>query len=136
MMVLRSDETDALLASLQIQAAASEEGFDWPDIAGVLDKVEEEVGEIRDALAAGDPAHARKELGDLLLIAVNLSRFLSADPREELARATERFENRFDYLKKSLSAEGKKIKTCAPDELETTWQRIKHDADKLLANRA
>jgi len=131
-----NDVADTLLHSFHIQAAASSEGFDWPEIAGVLDKVDEEVGEIREALAAGDLVHARKELGDLLLIAVNLSRFLEADPSEELAGATRRFANRFEYLKKSLAAGGKTIRNCAPDELEMEWQRIKRDADKQLADGA
>lgn len=135
-MRLPNDENDALLHSFRLQAAASAEGFDWPDISGVLDKVAEELGEIRDALAVGDGDHARRELGDLLLIAVNLSRFLGANPRQELVRATDRFSNRFEFLKKSLVLEGKNIQNCAPDELESRWQHLKHDADKLLSNRA
>ncbi len=124
---------DALGYSSTIQATASAEGFDWPDVAGVLDKVEEEIGEIREALAAGDCAHARKELGDLLLIAVNLARFLGADPRDELIGATHRFENRFRQLKILLESEGKSVAECAPEALESAWQRIKPDADKLLS---
>lgn len=135
-MQLSNDENDALLHSFQLQAAASGEGFDWPDISGVLDKVAEELGEIRDALAAGDSDHARRELGDLLLVTVNLSRFLGANPRQELVRATERFGNRFEFLKKSLALEGKNIQNCAQDELESRWQHVKHDADKLLSSRA
>jgi ATP diphosphatase len=133
LMPKRVDIADALGYSRLIQAAASSEGFDWPDVSGVLDKVEEEIGEIRDALAAGDEAHARKELGDLLLIAVNLARFLGADPREELIGATDRFENRFRQLKFFLQSEGKSIRDCAPEALEATWQRIKPEADKLLS---
>lgn len=131
-----ADVADALIASLQVQDAASREGFDWPDVSGVLDKVEEEVGEIRQALAAGDSSHARKELGDLLLITVNLARFLEADPRNELLTATARFSNRYAFLKKSLAEEGKNMGNCTLDELECCWQRIKHEADKLLSNRA
>ncbi len=67
---------DSLSYSLRVQSAASSEGFDWSHIDGVLDKVAEELGEIREALEQGDVAHARKELGDLLLIAFNLARFL------------------------------------------------------------
>ena len=132
-MPTRADIADALGYSHRIQVAASAEGFDWPDVAGVLDKVEEEIGEIRDALAAGDEAHARKELGDLLLIAVNLARFLEADSREELVNATHRFENRFRQLKIFLQSEGKCIRDCAPEVLEASWQRIKPEADKLLS---
>lgn len=136
MLPLPDDKIDALLHSYHLQASASAEGFDWPHISGVLDKVEEEAGEIRDALAAGDIEHARRELGDLLLIAVNLSRFLGANPSEVLLQATDRFSNRFDFLKKSLAREGKTIQNCTPDELESRWQLVKLDADKLLSHRA
>ncbi len=127
---------DALSASLHVQDVASREGFDWNDVSGVLDKVEEEIAEIRHALVAGDSSHARKELGDLLLISVNLARFLGADPREELLNATERFSNRYAFLKKSLAEDGKNIGNCTLEELESGWQRIKHEADKALSNRA
>ncbi len=127
------DTADALIASLDVQSVASSEGFDWPDVSGVLDKVEEELGEIRNALAAGDPAHARKELGDLLLISVNLARFLGANPREELLSATARFSNRYGFLKKHLAREGKSVADCPVEELERGWQHVKHDADKVLS---
>ena len=127
------DPADALTASFHVQEAASGEGFDWPDVAGVLDKVEEEVGEIRHALAAGDTLHARKELGDLLLISVNLARFLGANPREELLNATARFSNRYSFLKKSLADDGKSVGNCDLEELERRWQQVKHEADKVLS---
>jgi len=123
---------DSLSYSLRVQSAASSEGFDWSHIDGVLDKVAEELGEIREALEQGDVAHARKELGDLLLIAVNLARFLEADPRDELRAATKRFETRFGLLKDTLQNEGKKIKSCSEYELEMCWQRIKPGADYIL----
>jgi ATP diphosphatase len=131
-MSLRAEKCDALEYSRRIQAAASDEGFDWPDVSGVLDKVEEEIREVRHALAAGDEAHARRELGDLLLITVNLARFLGADPREALIGATDRFENRFQQLKFFLQSDGKMIRECAPEALEAAWQRVKPIADKLL----
>lgn len=128
----KSPVQDALLESMAVQEAASSEGFDWPSVAGVLAKVDEEIQEIRDALVGGDHPHARRELGDLLLVVVNLSRFIGADPRGELLDATRRFETRLECLKRALAAEGKNIKSCTPDELEACWQRIKPGADKLL----
>lgn len=123
---------DALLESLAVQGTASAEGFDWPAVAGVLAKVDEEVQEIRDALVGGDAAHARRELGDLLLVLVNLARFLDANPRDELHAATRRFANRFEMLKAALASEGKTIKNCSPAELERWWQQIKPGADEAL----
>lgn len=128
----KEKEEDSLSYSLRVQSAASSEGFDWSQIDGVLDKVAEELGEIREALDQGDVAHARKELGDLLLIAVNLARFLDADPREELGAATKRFETRFRLLKDTLQKEGKRVKSCSEDELEMYWQGIKPGADYIL----
>jgi len=124
---------DALLASMRVQEGASAEGFDWSSVAGVLAKVDEEVQEIREALVDGDVPHARRELGDLLLVVVNLARFVGADPREELKSATQRFENRFAHLKHALAEEGMSVEKCAPEELERWWQRIKPRADELLS---
>jgi len=124
---------DPLQESLAIQSAASAEGFDWATVGGVLDKVEEEVLEIREALAGGDAAHARRELGDLLLVVVNLARFLGADPGEELRTATRRFSNRFEHLKAALASDGRNIKNCTEPELESCWQQVKAGADKQLS---
>lgn len=127
---------DALLESMAIQAAASAEGFDWDSVTGVLDKVDEEAHEVRDALASADLDAARRELGDLLLVAVNLARFLHADPAEELRRATRRFANRYEHLKSALAADGKLVKNCAARELEDYWQHIKAGADEALRGGA
>ena len=127
-----SDPEDAFTHSLRVQGAASAEGFDWDHVDGVLKKVEEELGEIRAAIADKDEAHARRELGDLLLIAVNLARFLGASPSKELRRATHRFEVRFSRMKNALASDGKSLGTCPLDELEGYWQRIKPEADELL----
>jgi uncharacterized protein YabN with tetrapyrrole methylase and pyrophosphatase domain len=123
---------DALTYSYRVQSAASKEGFDWNHIDGVFEKVEEELDEIRSALAEDDRLHAQSELGDLLLIAVNLARFLGADPQKELLKATQRFQNRFNVTKEALAMDGKTIKTCAADELESYWQRVKPVADERL----
>lgn len=135
-MVEKSSPDDVLLESMQVQSAASAEGFDWASVAGVLAKVDEEVQEIREALVDGDCAHARMELGDLLLVTVNLARFLDADPREELQTATRRFSNRYECLKNALALEGKSVKSCTADQLERRWRQVKPHADKLLREGA
>ncbi|MCF6285153.1 MAG: hypothetical protein L3K26_08180 [Candidatus Hydrogenedentes bacterium] len=123
---------DALSYSFRVQAAISAQGFDWDHVDGVLEKVEEELGEIRAALADKDEEHARRELGDLLLITVNLARFLGADPGTELRRATQRFELRFSRMKKALVADGKSVETCSLNALEGYWQGVKPEVDELL----
>jgi uncharacterized protein YabN with tetrapyrrole methylase and pyrophosphatase domain len=127
---------NAFVESWRIQDAASKLGFDWPDIAGVLDKVEEEVREIREALDERDCAHAQRELGDLLLATVNLARFLDADPGVELHRANRRFTARFDAVKKVIAEQGKTVGECTLDELDAVWNRVKHGADRALEEGA
>ena len=131
-----TESDDALTLSTEVQTAIAATGFDWEHVDGVLEKVEEELGEIREAIQEGDVVHARKELGDLLLIAVNLARFLEADPRRELLDATHRLKIRFACMKEALEKAGESVKTCAPDELEACWQRIKPEADKRLREGA
>lgn len=116
---------DALRESAEVQAEASALGFDWQDVAGVLEKVEEELGEIRAALEAGDAAQARRELGDLLLIAVNLARFLDAAPDVELRAATARFARRFEAVKARLRMRGVAPESCTLDELNAVWDEVK-----------
>jgi len=127
------EPTDAFQESLEIQGNASMEGFDWDSVEEVLDKAEEEISEIREAIAAKDEGAACRELGDLLLVAVNLSRFLKVHPAEELRRATRRFANRYAHLKNALSIDGKMVKDCSVDELESYWQRVKGGADEALS---
>ena len=123
---------DALRASWELQSAASALGFDWPDVSGVLDKLAEELAEIRTALDAGDPPQAQRELGDLLLAAVNLARFLETDPADELRRANARFSRRFQSVREILERHGRRIETCSLEELDVLWERAKGHADQGL----
>jgi ATP diphosphatase len=120
---------NALQYSTDIQAAASAKGFDWPDWFGVLEKLDEELGEVREALLHKDQAHAVRELGDLLLAAVNLARFLKCDPAAALVDATNRFSIRFAALEQALETAGLRMDQCSLEELEAVWQRIKTGAD-------
>ncbi len=117
---------DALLDSKRRQDKVSATGFDWPDISGVLDKVAEELGEIRQALAEGNVEHARKELGDLLLVAVNVARFLDADPALELRRATDRLCGRVEKVKALCAARGINMQSCTLCALDELWNEVKN----------
>ena len=116
---------DALAKALAVQVEAARAGFDWPNISGVLEKLDEEIAELREALDAGDSARIRREFGDLMFSAVNVSRFVEASPSEELEAASRRFEERFDGLKLTLEAAGRAIKECTPEELDEVWERVK-----------
>lgn len=116
---------DLLAHALRLQAGAAALGFDWPDISGVLAKVREELGEVCDALDAGDTAHAARELGDLLFAAVNLARFIPADPSRALRGACSRFAGRFDFVRAEVRRRGKKMESCTLDDLEAIWEQAK-----------
>ena len=85
-------------------------GFDWPDAAGVRDKVGEELAELDEACASGDRAAMSRELGDLLFAIVNLARKLELDAEHDLREATDRFGRRFAYMEEKLEAQGRAVK--------------------------
>ena len=116
---------DALARALAVQVEAARAGFDWPNISGVLEKVDEEIAELRQALEIGDAAQVRREFGDLMLSVVNLSRFVEASPSQELEAASQRFEERFHGLKLKLNAAGRAIKDCTLEELDDVWEQVK-----------
>ncbi len=111
----------ALLRAQRVQAKAATVGFDWPDAAGPLAKLREELGELEAELAAGDPERTRAELGDLLFSAVNLARHLDLDAEDTLRQAAARFESRF----RQVEALGGELGELGLAELERRWQLIK-----------
>lgn len=117
------------LASLQY---AADQGFEWPDMHGALRKVEEEVREIREALARQDQAALRDEVGDLLLAALAVARYLDDSPIDDLDRSRSRFEKRFETLEKILAEQGCVIESCTLDELLACWSTAKVRVSKAL----
>jgi len=115
-----------------LQSRVSALGFDWPDVSGVLDKIAEELGEVREALAHDDMEHARKELGDLFFACVNLARFLEIAPEEAVHRANQRFEKRFAAVEDEVCRMNRTLQSCSLGELDAIWERVKHDADQAL----
>ena len=113
----------ARAAKLQRRAAAV--GFDWPDEEGVFDKLDEEIGELREALGAGEGAQrAESELGDVLFTCVNLARRLGFDCERALAGANRRFEGRFREMER-LTAGGPPLEERTLPELDSLWERAK-----------
>jgi len=115
----------ALLRAHRLQEKASRTGFDWPALAPVLAKVEEEWAELRGALAAGHPARAESEFGDLLFGLVNLSRFVGVNPEMALTGATERFIRRFHYIEAALAERGKRPRDSTIEEMDLLWEEAK-----------
>jgi XTP/dITP diphosphohydrolase len=112
----------ALAGAMTISRRAAAAGFEWDDLAGVWAKVDEELDELRQALAQGDPAHAETELGDVLFTLVNLARWSNLDPEAGLAGTNRRFLDRFSRVEAALGGElgGRQLA-----ELEAHWRQAK-----------
>ena len=115
----------ALLDSYKIGRKAGSVGFDWPDPLQVLDKIEEEIGEIRQALLEGERAPLREELGDLLFAVSNLVRKFGFEPEETLRIGNRKFTNRFREMERLAEKSGQALKDLDLEEQEELWQRVK-----------
>ena len=115
----------ALMRAHRIQARVSQQGFDWDDIDGTLDKVEEEIAEVRKAWKVGEAAAVEEEFGDLLFSLVNVSRFLKVDPEQALRRAIAKFERRFRALEETVHARGEEIAALSLAALDEIWNEVK-----------
>ena len=109
----------ALMRAQKLGKAASKKGFDWPELPPVFDKVEEEIAELREAVASGDRAHIEEELGDLLFAVVNIARHVKLDAETALRHANAKFERRFRAIEPEISD------TSTLDEMEEMWQLAK-----------
>ncbi len=112
----------SLAQSVIFQRRAARVGFDWPDVAGVIAKVREEIAELEAAL---DPAEREDEFGDLLFAAVNWARWLEVDPESALRRANVKFRERFAKIEAAARAQGKALNGMSLDEMEALWQTAK-----------
>ena len=116
----------ALMRAEKLQKRAARVGFDWPDIAPVLDKVMEELSELRSEISNdGTPERLRDEGGDLLFACVNLLRHLKVDPETALRSTNAKFEGRFRAIEAALAAEDRTPSDADLAELEALWQRAK-----------
>lgn len=115
----------ALLRAHEIGTRAASVGFDWPDAVGVVDKIEEEVGELREAVDRGDTRHAAEEMGDLLFSIANLARRLGLEPESALREANEKFTERFEALEAAFAKRGRAVRDASLEEMEDVWQTVK-----------
>jgi len=113
-----------LLRAQNAQKRAARAGFDWPDVGPVFEKMQEEISEVRAALALGDSKAVEDEVGDILFTAVNLARKLHVDAETTLAAATNRFIKRFQAVERELG--DRKMDETPLKELDLIWDRIKH----------
>lgn len=122
--------TAPLHVAYRLQHDAADQGFDWPDITGVWQKLREEIGELEEAAAAGDAAAVEHEIGDLLFSVVNLARWLKVQPDMALRRANGRFRDRFRLVEREFRDAGRPLKGASLEELEASWQRAKRRLDR------
>ncbi len=115
----------ALPRAQKLQKRAAGVGFDWPDAAPVLDKVEEEIAELRAALQQRDAAATEEELGDLLFSCVNLARHLRLDAEASLRRSSNKFERRFGAMEALAAAAGESLETLDDARLDALWEQAK-----------
>ncbi len=115
----------ALTRALKLQEKAARVGFDWGEAAPILDKIEEEIGELRQAMAKGDAASVKDEFGDTLFALVNLGRHLHVDSEAALAGTNEKFRSRFHYVERELQAASRSLEDASLEEMEALWQRAK-----------
>lgn len=116
---------EPLARAWRLQARAAEVGFDWPDPRGPLAKLGEEMAEVEEALAAGDEAALRDEVGDLLFTVVNLARHLGVRPDTALDQANAKFERRF----RAMEGGGSDLRALGLEALEARWTRAKAEED-------
>jgi len=115
----------ALARASKLQKRAARVGFDWPQAARVLDKIEEEIAELRAELAQADADRLSDEIGDLLFAAVNLARHLGLDAETALRASNAKFERRFGKVEDALRARGQRLEDASLDEMEALWQQAK-----------
>ena len=125
-----TDALDAVARSLpalwraeKVQKKAAKAGFDWPDASGALDKVGEELTELRQAMADG--TNISEELGDLLFAVVNAARFAKCDPEVSLNAATDKFISRFRTVEELAKGQDKPMESMSLEELDALWDQAK-----------
>ena len=115
----------ALWRAEKVQKKAAKEGFDWPDWHGARDKLTEELGELDEAISAGE--RVEEELGDVLAAAVNLARLLKIDPEKALTGSTDRFVDRYSRMEALAAERGETLAALSLDEQEALWQQAKSE---------
>ncbi len=140
----------SLLEAQKISSRAAQVGFDWPDVEGIFDKLQEEVVELREQLkefpAPGPQPDGRgvagsgrqsvpedlrlrmeEEVGDLFFVLVNIARYLSVDPESALRKTNRKFRRRFQWMEERLREKGSALDGASMDEMESLWQQAKHE---------
>jgi MazG family protein len=122
-----STRLPAVMEAFQMTTKVSRVDFDWPDVAAVLEKLDEETSELKEAVARKDASHSEvaDEVGDLLFVAVNVARLLGVDPESALKASNRKFRRRFRYIEDSLREQGRKPSDSDHVEMNALWDEAK-----------
>ncbi len=126
----------ALHEAHQIASRAARVGFDWPDVEGIFEKLQEEVIELKEVIAEGNgdndqdlkTARLEDELGDVMFVIVNIARYLRIDSESALKRANRKFKKRFQFMEAELAGQGKALEATTLQEMEALWQKAKSES--------
>ncbi|WP_258360693.1 nucleoside triphosphate pyrophosphohydrolase [Moorella sulfitireducens (nom. illeg.)] len=122
----------ALMKALKIQEQAARVGFDWDDVSGVWAKVEEELEELREAVAGNERRKQAAEMGDVLFALVNLARWLGVEPEDALQTAIAKFMQRFQYMERRAREKGAVMDGLSLAEMDALWE----EAKKIMENNS
>jgi len=114
-----------LMTAHKVTGRASKEGFDWKDTDGVMEKIDEELGELREAISGGKKDRIENEIGDMFLSLVNLCRFTEIDPENALRSSLKKFAARFSFIEESLKKSGKSPRDASLEEMDNLWNMAK-----------
>jgi ATP diphosphatase len=115
----------AIKRAISLQQEAAEYGFDWPELSLVIDKLDEEVIELKQAIESGDLTHVSDELGDVLFVCLNIARHLKIEAEMSLRHTNQKFIRRFDYVKRQMQSSDINMSQQALDQMEAFWQQSK-----------
>jgi len=118
-------ELPSLLKAHRIQSRAARVGFDWNRVGDVMEKLDEELAEFRDALEQKDQAAIEDELGDVFFVLVNISRFVGVNPDDALRKTISKFMSRFRYIEMKAASSGRKLSDMTLQEMDVLWEEAK-----------
>ena len=120
-----TEQHNGLVVRLNQAKRAAKVGFVWPDISHVVDKLDEELAELKAEIAAGDFEKARQEMGDVLFVVANLARTLDVDPEDAVRYTNAKFVRRFQYIEQRLAERGKTPDDSDLAEMDALWDEAK-----------
>ena len=115
----------AIQRAINLQQEAAKYGFDWPELSHVIDKLDDEVMELKQAIENGDLTHISDELGDVLFVCLNIARHLKIEGEMSLRHTNQKFIRRFDYVKQQMQSADINMSQQALDQMEAFWQQSK-----------